>query len=244
MLIKRMDVSPDGQGAHLAVSDEQQPNAVDDLQHPVDGRNVQRIIRLVASHHFRHQRQPQGIQCRHHHFDLCQAGIIFAVSILEQGLFSAGVIARHRGRIQPHPLRRQFIHPQDAAPQFGFDGLPGLGIAQSPQQERQAIIREIQFSHLHPGDPLDRLTRLSHPGLHRLLARIALAHDVRQPDRCNPTPTQALVQPVSNQVIVNDRRQTQPLHHFQQKRKVVYSFCGNVHLRVHPLSLSANSRFR
>jgi hypothetical protein len=45
-------------------------------------------------------------------------------------------------------------------------------------------------------------------------------------------------------VWVKDRRQVQPLHHFQQKWKVVYSFCGNVHLRGHPLSLSANSRFR
>jgi hypothetical protein len=175
MLSECVDVCPDGQGAHLAVSDKQQPHAVDDLQHPVNRRNVQRVIRLVASYHFRHQRQSQRVQGPHHHLDLCQAGVIFAVPILEQRLFPAGMIPRDRGRIQPYPFRRQFIHPQDIAPQLGFDGLPGLGVAQSPQQERQAIIREIQFSHLHPGDSLDRLMRLSHPGLHRLLARIALA---------------------------------------------------------------------
>jgi len=40
-------------------------------------------------------------------------------------------------------------------------------------------------------------------------------------------------------VIVNDGSQAQPLHHFHQKRKVVYSFGGNLHFRGYPLSSSA-----
>ena len=44
-------------------------------------------------------------------------------------------------------------------------------------------------------------------------------------------------------VRINDARQTQPLHHYQQKQKIIDSFGGIVHLRVHPLSLLTNSRF-
>ena len=67
---------------------------------------------------------------------------------------------------------------------------------------------------------------------------------MRKPDGGDPAPAQALVQPVAVQMIVDDAGQAQPLHHFQQMRKIVNSLRGTVHLRVHPLSLSANSRFR
>lgn len=40
------------------------------------------------------------------------------------------------------------------------------------------------------GDAHNGLTSLSHPGLHRQLAMIALRQDVRQPDRPDPAPTQ------------------------------------------------------
>ncbi|HNT54838.1 MAG TPA: hypothetical protein PKG95_09015, partial [Anaerolineaceae bacterium] len=82
---------------------------------------------------------------------------------------------------------------------------------------------------------------LSWMDLSRFRRTVAQTKNMRQPDGCDPTPTQALVQSVVAQLIVNDARQAQPLHHFQQQRKVVNSFCGNVHLRVHSLSLSGNS---
>jgi hypothetical protein len=137
------------------------------------------------------------------------------VSLLEQRFSSTCVIPGDRGRIQAHPFRLQFIHPQNAAPQLALDRLPGFGLAQPPEQQRQTIIGEVHLRHLHPGHPLDRLLRLSHPGLYRLFARIVLAQDMRQPYRRNPAPTQALVQPVTNQMIVNDGWQAQPMHHFQ-----------------------------
>ena len=46
------------------------------------------------------------------------------------------------------------------------------------------------------------------------------------------------------QVVVNNGRQSKPLHDFQQEREVINSLVCNVHFRGHPLSLSANLRFR
>lgn len=51
------------------------------------------------------------------------------------------------------------------------------------------------------------------------------------------------MQSVAAQVMVNDGRQSNSLHDFQQEREVVDSFCGYVHFRGHPLSLPNNSRF-
>ena len=238
-----MDVRPDRQRTHLAVPNEQKPYSVDDLKHPVHRWNIQRIICRVSGYHLRHQRQPQWVKCCHHHLHLCQTGVIFAVSELKQRVFPTDMVARNRGRIQSHPFCLQFIHPHYASAQIGFDRLPRLWLTQPPKQERQPVIGKIQFFYLHSRDPLNCCLRLSHPDLYWLFTRVALRENMCQPDRTDPAPTQALLQSVSLQMVIKDARQTQPLHNFQQKRKVIDPFGSNVHLRGHPLSLSNNSRF-
>ena len=105
------------------------------------------------------------------------------------------------------------------------------------------VIREIQLFNFHSRDPLYCLLRLAHTNLHRLLGWIALGQDICQPGRCNPAPTQAFLQSVAMQMVVYDARQSQPLHDFHQKRKIIDPFHCYVHLRAHPLSLSNYSRF-
>ena len=67
---------------------------------------------------------------------------------------------------------------------------------------------------------------------------------MRQPDRRNPAPTQALLQAVARQMAIQDRRQAQPLHRRQQQREIINAFGGNRRLRCHPLSFPVNSRSR
>jgi len=94
--------------------------------------------------------------------------------------------------------------------------IPGFWLAQSSQQERQPVIGEVQLANLLPSDSFDGLAGLFHPGLNRLFAMIALGEDVCQPDGGNPAPTQALVQPVATQVMVEDVGQSWLEHDCQQ----------------------------
>ena len=73
---------------------------------------------------------------------------------------------------------------------------------------------------------------------------ITLRQDMRQPDRRNPAPTQALLQAMTRQMAIQDRRQAQPLHCSQQQREIVNAFGSKRKLSSHPLSLPANSRLR
>ena len=116
MVVQTLNMGPNSQSAHLAVTHKQQPDAVNDLQHLVNRRDVERIIGVVAGYDLRNQRQSQRIQRRHHDFDLAQARIIFTVPKLKQAFFSASVETRNRRRIQAHPFRRQFVHSQMVRP--------------------------------------------------------------------------------------------------------------------------------
>jgi len=48
---------------------------------------------------------------------------------------------------------------------------------------------------------------------------VVLCHDMRQPGRGNPIPTQTLMHPMPFQVSIYDLGQSQSLHRFQQQRK-------------------------
>ena len=190
MVAQMLNIGPNSQSAHLAVTHKQQPDAVNDLQHLVNRRQVERIIGVVAGYDLRNQRQSQWIQRRRHDFDLAQTRVVFAVPELKHAFLCASVVTRNRRRIQAHPFRRQFVHPQNGASQVRLDRLPGANHTQALQQDRQAIISEIQLAQFaQPGNPSNCLARLPHPGLHGQFAMIAFRQNMRQPNRRNPTPT-------------------------------------------------------
>jgi hypothetical protein len=132
MMAQALNVRSDAQGAHLAIANEQQAHAVDDLQHLINRRNVQRIVRPVARYHLRRHGQSQRVQRCYHHLDLTQSRIVLAVPKLEQAIVTASVMTRNRRRVQAYPLLFQVVHPHDVAAQVRLDRLPRSDPAQAP----------------------------------------------------------------------------------------------------------------
>src|SRR5208283_5564926 len=118
-----------------------------------------------------------------------------------------------------------------------------LCFTQPAQQKHQPIIGEVQFPYFLPADPLDRFAGLPYPGLDWLFSVVTLREHVRQPDNRNPAPTQPLLQPMPLQMPINNPWQPQANHDSKQQRKIIQRFGSYFDLRVHPLSLSDNSRF-
>ena len=109
--------------------------------------------------------------------------------------------------------------------QLGLNGGPDGWVTQPVQHYCQTIIGEVPLRQFRqPGDPQNGLTGLPHPGLHRQFAMITLRQDMRQPDRRNPAPTQALLQAVTRQMAIQDRQQSRPLYCSQQQREIVNAF--------------------
>jgi hypothetical protein len=80
---RRLQTGARGERTHLAVTDEQQHRLCDQPQHAFNCGHVQRVIRLVASHHPGRHRQPQRVQGGDHDSDLPQFGGILAMAKLE-----------------------------------------------------------------------------------------------------------------------------------------------------------------
>ncbi len=124
-------------------------------------------------------------------------------------------------------------------------GVPRLQLTQSRQQQSQPVIRKVLLAYRQSRYRFQRRLRLFHPVAHRHLAMVALAQNMRQPDRRNPPPTQFLLrQSVPPQVAIQQFRKFDALHYFKQKHHVVDSFGGYGKLCVHSLSLPTNSTFR
>ncbi len=96
--------------SYLAVAHKQQANAIDDLEHLLYRRNVERIVCPMTGHDLRCHRQAQRVQRRYHHLDLTQARVILAVSKLKQAILTARMMTRNRRRVQPICLL-QLVHP-------------------------------------------------------------------------------------------------------------------------------------
>ncbi len=200
----------------------------------LDRRNVQRIIGGFPSHHLRHQRQPQRIQRREHHLKLRQVGaVIVTFAQLEQPILVHTPIATGSRAIQPHPLRVQLVHADDALVEGRLKALPLLRLGQYIQHQRQSVITPRAFMHLLTGTQLQRLQPMGHPTLDLIHAMIPFRQDMRQPDRCCPAQADSLPITMRLEVVVQQLCSTHRVALGQQNWNIVYSFCRYRQLFCH-----------
>ena len=90
-----------------------------------------------------------------------------------------------------------------------------------------------------------KVVRLTHPISDGELAVIALGEDMGQPNCGDPAPTKALLQPMAGQMAVQQIRQVDLFHQFDQQDEIVNRFGGDGQVRgIHPPRVSKNSLAR
>jgi hypothetical protein len=195
------------------------------LTHLLDGRNVQRIIGGFADHYLRHHRQPQGIQRREHHFELRQIrAMILTVAELKQPILAHPPIATGRRAIQPHALRVQLVHADDALVEGRLKALPRFRLGQRIQHQRQPVITPRAFMHLLAGTQVQRVQPMGHPALDLIHPMIPFRQDVGQPDRCCPAQADSLPIAMWLEAFVQQLWYAHRVALGQQNWNIVYSF--------------------
>ena len=218
-----LEKSPRGQRTHLAVSDVQPAALSHHLSRPLDGRQVQPIIRLMTSHDQRGYKYSQEVQSPQHHLELGQVGLmIFAILVAEQGVAFRIIVHVRAGAIPAYRSLLQVIHPDQPLPQPGFYLLPRLIVAQSAQYIGRSIIGEAL--------DLNRLRQQDLQGVQLLLSpRFDFAHvivgfkeDVTESGRNQPAHARPLVIAVGPDHLIQHIKDTRLLSLMDQQRNVVY----------------------
>ncbi len=204
------------------------------LAHPLDRGQIQWIVRDFPRHHLRHQRQPQRIQGREHHLELWQVrAVVRTFAKLEQPIVADTPIATGSRTIQPHPLRVQLVHSNDALVERRLKALPLLRLGQRIQHQRQPVITPRTFMHILPCTQLQRLQPMGHPALDLIHAMIPFRQDVGQPDRCCPAQAASLPIAMWLEVVVQQLWYAHRVALGQQNGNIVYSFCRYCQLFCH-----------
>ena len=211
--------------------------------HRLDGRDVQRIIRRVARHNGRGQRQTQRVEDARRDLELGPVGIVLAVTELYQSLLGQDLgVGVGGGGVDADGVRRQLIDADGLLVQLPLQGSEGDTVGQSLEQVRQAVVVGVAGP--------DRLTEqgredalvLGDPGLDMVEAVIALGDQEEEPEGQDLAGAERAF-PVGRgrKVTVQAGRQVQPLQLGPQDRQVGHG----LHTQqarfdsVHPSSLLA-----
>jgi len=101
--------------------------------------------------------------------------------------------------------------------QVTLNRVPIRGLAQLAQDDGQAIIREIGVADAVTGHALQGVACLPDPIADGQFPMIALRHNMRQPDRRHPAPTQPFLKPVAWNMSIQDLWQVQLQHDMNQQ---------------------------
>jgi hypothetical protein len=191
------------QGAHLAIAPRQQPTPPQALPDAGDGRESLGIIGPLARDDVRRHRHAQGIQGRHHDFDLRQVrAMIFAMPKLEQPGVGHGPVAVGGGAIEADAGWFQVVDAQHMLIQGPLKGVPAPIVAQGLQHGGQPIVADIEPMHRLPGAFAQRVEPLFRPRFDVVQPMVGFGEDVRQPEHAHPAQAEANPVPVGGKMLV------------------------------------------
>src|SRR6266851_1345183 len=224
---------------HLAVTHLEQPVPAHARLHPRNTGYIEGVIGSRTRHHIRGQRHSQGIQNGLHHFDLRQVrAIILAVAKLEEASFRHHSIGTGAGAIDMHPFGGEVIHPHRVLIQGRLKSSPPRVITQVPQHDFESVIGEIDASDRLSGRDPQGPKPLRHPGFNMHHAVVTPGQHGAEPDRAHPAQTETCPVAVGGKMVIEQRRQTHPLHLFDQQRNVVDALRDDVGYLIHAQSLA------
>ena len=152
------------------------------------------------------QEQPARLGRGGHQLDLGQVGpVVLAMPQLHQPVVVDGVVAIGGGGVEADPLhRRQRIDLALGVPEVGFQLVPDLQIAETFQDQGQAVVAELDGPNGLADDGLDGVPKTLDPLLDVGLAVVGLGENVGDPDRDQPAVGETLVEGVRREMAVED----------------------------------------
>jgi hypothetical protein len=130
--------------------------------------------------------------------------MVFAVAQLHEPTVWGGVEAVAGGAVESDPLQGEGVDRAGALPEFGLEGVPGLGVAQPRQQQGEAVVGEIAVADGESGDRFEAVVELESPGADVGLAVVGLGEDGGDPESDEPTERKALMVRVGLEVLVQE----------------------------------------
>ncbi len=163
--------------------------------------------------------------------------MILTVTQLEQPLLADAPVPTGGRAIQPHPLRLQLVHPDEALVERRLKALPVLRLGQRVQHQRQPVIAPPAFLHLLAGTRAQRLLSMRDPALHLIHAMVRILQEVRQPDHGRPAQARSLPVAMGLEVAIQQVCDAHPLALGQQERYIIHSFGRDCQCFCHADSL-------
>jgi hypothetical protein len=152
---------------------------------------------------------------------------------LHQTVVGEGVIAATGGGVEPDPLDGQGIDVTVGLPEVGFEGLPGVRVGESLEDQGQAVVGELDGSNRLSQDGLEGVLESLGPSLDGGFAMVGLGENVSDPDGDEPSVGESLVEGVGWEMTVEDLRELEVLEETQKQRHVIDTFVGQLQGGVH-----------
>ena len=135
------------QGGHLAVAGVEQAGPSQEGADPRDHGEIQRIVGGIAGMNGGGDELAAGFGGGGHELELGQVGaMVLAVAQLHEAAGDDGVEAVAGGAIESDPLDGQGVDLAGAVPELGLDVVPGFGVAESGEDQGEAVVGEVDVA--------------------------------------------------------------------------------------------------
>ena len=210
------------QSGHLAVAGVEQAGLAEQLSDSSIEREVQGIVGGVAGRDVGRQEQSRGLGGGGPELELGQVGsMILTVPELHQPVVVGGVIARAGGGVEPDPLHREGGDVAVGAPEIGLEHVPRREIAESAEDQGQAVVVERDGPDGLSEERLEGPPEALDPRLDVRLAVVGLGEDGDDPDGDQPTVGEPLMERMRGEMAVEDLGQPKLAQEPQEHRHVI-----------------------
>jgi hypothetical protein len=157
---------------------------------------------------------------------------------LEQAAFTDRGVHTGAGTIDMHSCGGQVIHPHRVLIERRFAGGPPRVLTQASPHDFETVIGEIDAHDRLAGRAPKGPQPLRDPGFNRHHAVVPPGQHGAEPDGAHPAQAETCPVAMGGKMGVSQRRQTPPLHLFDQQRNVVDALCDDVGYFMHAQSLA------
>ena len=222
------------QRGHLAVAGVEQSGPPQEGADPRDHGEVQRIVGGIAGMNGGGDELPAGLGGGGHELELGQVGaMVLAVAQLHEAAVDDGVEAVAGGAVEADPLDGQGVDLAGAVPEVGLDGVPGFGVAESGEEQGEAVVGEIDVADGLSGEGFEGVMEIASPVADVGLAVVGVGEDVGDPDGDEPAEGESLMVGVGREVLVEELGEAELDEEAEEQGDVIDAFVGQLQGGVH-----------
>ena len=137
------------------------------------------------------------------------------------------------GAIEADPLDGQGVDLAGAGPELGLDVVPGFGVAESGEDQGEAVVGEVDVADGLSGASFEGVMELACPFPDVGLAVIGVGEDVGDPDGDEPALGEALMMGVGRKELVEELREAELDEEAEEQGDVIDALVGQLQGGVH-----------